>query len=361
MKPYNSLVSGAINRRNFLKTGVAAGATMAGLSLPSASFAGGKFAGRTLVFAGWGGAYQEAEKAGYCDPFSEKTGATVVQDGPVDYAKVRLMAESGKVDWDVVDVEGLFLYSAEKGVLEAIDKSIVDTSRIDPKFVHENGIGCIVWSWTLGYNKSTYSEDSRPRSWADFFDTKKFPGRRSMPANLTSQLEIALLADGVDPAKLYPLDVERALKKLGTIKDDLVFWATNSQSQQLLTDGEVGLGVINNGRIYDAVQKGANLGIEWNQNLMAVDYLIVPKGTKNLDMAMALIAEMTEPKNQALVANKMALSPTNPAAFKFIDSAVAPWLPTAPENAAKGVLINEEFWRDNMKSLNERWESWKVA
>lgn len=361
MKLHNSLATGAIDRRDFLKIGVAAGATLAGLGLSGAAFAGGKFAGRTVVFAGWGGAYQEAEKAGYCDPFAEKTGANVVQDGPVDYAKVRLMAESGKADWDVVDVEGIFLYSAEKGVLAPIDKTIVDTSHIDPKFVHENGIGCIVWSWNLGYSKSTYSEDSRPRSWADFFDTAKFPGRRSMPANLGAQFEIALLADGVDPAKLYPLDVDRALKKLASIKNDIVFWATNSQSQQLLVDGEVGLGVINNGRVYDAVQKGANLGIEWNQNLISVDYLVVTNGSKNRDMAMALIAEMTEPKNQALVANKMALSPTNPAAFEFVDKAITPWLPTAPENASKGVLINEEYWRDNLKPLTDRWETWKVA
>jgi hypothetical protein len=93
-------------------------------------------------------------------------------------------------------------------------------------------------------------------------------------------LEIALLADGVPFDKLYPLDVDRALRKLDPIKKNAVWWTTNSQSQQLMIDGECVLGILNNGRIYDAVQKGAKIGIEWAQNLQSVDYLVVPKGSK---------------------------------------------------------------------------------
>ena len=61
---------------------------------------------------------------------------------------------------------------------------------------------------------------SRARSrWADLFDTAKIPGKRTFYKwSAPGVLEIALLADGVAPDKLYPLDLDRAFKKLDTIK-----------------------------------------------------------------------------------------------------------------------------------------------
>jgi putative spermidine/putrescine transport system substrate-binding protein len=128
-----------------------------------------------------------------------------------------------------------------------------------------------------------------------------------------------------------------------------------------MIDGEAAIGILNNGRIYDAVQKGGKLGIEWNQNMQSVDYLVVPRGVKNKAVAMALIDEMTLPEHQAKVAELMALAPTNPEAFKFINPAVSPWLSTTPENAKKGFLVNEEYWKDHYKDLAEKWEAWKLS
>ena len=44
--------------------------------------------------------------------------------------------------------------------------------------------------------------------------------------------EFALMADGVKPDELYPLDLARATKKLETIKDDIVFWTSGAESQE---------------------------------------------------------------------------------------------------------------------------------
>ena len=131
---------------------------------------------------------------------------------------------------------------------------------------------------------------------------------------------MALLADGVAPDKLYPLDVDRAFKKLDGIKAQTVFWTTNSQSQQLFVDREVVAGIILNGRVYDAAQKGAKIALSWEQNIQAVDYLVVPRGSKNRAAAMRLIDTMTVAENQAKVANLIAYSPTNLEAYKTIDA-----------------------------------------
>ena len=341
---------------------VLAGATAAA-ALPLGARAQGAMdlKGTTVVFASWGGAYQDAEKVSYCEPFAKATGATVVQDGPMNVAKFRAMASSGTPDWDVVDITGGFLEVAAKdGLLEKIDPKLVTLSRIEPRFVHEYGVGCIVWSYNLGYSTTAFPNGA-PTSWADLFDLKKFPGKRTVLDQPVASLEVALLADGVAPDKLYPLDIDRAFKKLDQIKGQTVFWTTNSQSQQLFVDREVVAGIILNGRVYDAAQKGAKIALSWEQNIQAVDYLVVPKGSKNRAAAMRLIDTMTVAENQAKVANLIAYSPTNIEAYKTIDPKLEPWLCTTPENTKKGFIMSQLYWRDHLKDLTERWTAWKLA
>ena len=347
----------ATTRRRVLQ-----GTTALALTKATAARAATDLKGKTVVFASWGGAYQDAEKQCYCEPFAAATGATVVQDGPMNTAKFRAMIESGAPDWDVADVTIDFLYAGIGDKLfEKIDTGLVHTGRISPQFVNDYGIGCIVWSYNLGYSTKTFATGAQPRTWADLFDLKRFPGKRTLNDNVVATLEVALLADGVTPDKLYPLDVDRALRKLDTIKAETIFWSTNSQSQQLFVDGEVALGLILNGRAYDAAKKGAPIAISWQQNIQSVDYLVVPAGSRNREAAMLLIDTMTDPANQAKLANKIAYAPTNPAAFKSIDPAVEPWLSTAPANIQQGFVINAAYWRDNLKKLQERWAMWKLA
>jgi putative spermidine/putrescine transport system substrate-binding protein len=348
-----------LTRRGFVS---AAGTAAAALAMPGLASAQSKYSGQKVVFASWGGSYQDAQKVAFCEPFAKATGASVIQDGPVNYGKLRAMLESGKPTWDVVDVTIDFLYSgAADNLFEKIDTSTVNVKRIDPKYVHEYGIGDIVWSYNVGFSKTVLKDGKYPQTWADLFDLKKFPGRRMLRDRVSPMLEIALLADGVPPEKIYPIDVDRAFKKLDTIKKESIFWTTNSQSQQLLTDGEVGLGVIINGRAYDAVNKGANLGIAWDQHIASVDYLVVPKNAPNLKVAMGLIEQMTTKEAQAKVANLMALAPTNPEAFGLIEPKVQPWLTTNPAYKNKGMLVNENYWKANLKPLSERWTQWKLS
>jgi putative spermidine/putrescine transport system substrate-binding protein len=343
-------------------------AGLAGLGGALAPLGGGtafgaqEYAGKTITFASWGGSYQDAQAASYCAAYSAATGAKVLQGGPVDYAKLRTMVQGGHPVWDVVDVTIEFLYTAAKdGLFEKIDPKIVHVDRIKPEYRHEYGTGDIVWSYNIAYGSTAFPGGKGPKNWVEVFDLKRFPGMRTMRDRVAPMLEIALMADGVPPDKLYPLDVDRAFKKLDTIKKNTIFWKTNSQSQQLFTDGEVTCGLILNGRAYDAVKKGAKIALEWNQNIRSVDYLVVPKGARNANVAMGLIDEMTVAANQAKLANMIAYSPTNPDAFKSIDQAISPWLATQPDNAAKGFVINAAWWRDRYEGLAERWESWKLS
>ncbi|GAB5467017.1 MAG: ABC transporter substrate-binding protein [Rhodospirillales bacterium] len=350
-----------LSRRSLMKLGLMTGAAAAGLNLGSgaAEAAAVDLSGREMVFASWGGSYQNAQKVAYCDPFSEATGATVIQDGPMNGSKLRAMVEAGEPVWDVVDVTDTFLFANEQ-LFEDLDNSIVDTSALDQSYVHPKGIGCIVWSYNICFNSDVVGEN-RPQSWADVFDTQKYPGKRALRDRAYPMMEIALMADGVAPKDLYPLDADRAFAKLDTIKDDIIWYSSNSAAQQLFVDGEVGVGLMLNGRIYDVAKKGAPVGIEWNQNIRSVDYLVIPKGAKNREVAQYFLNATTVAENQAKMANIIAYAPVNPAAFPLIDEAVKPWLATTDANAEKGFLIDAVYWRENLDRLTERWTEWKLS
>lgn len=368
-KELMELIAGkTLSRREMLALGgsAALAAGLAGLS-PKAR-AAGKFDGKSVVFASWGGAYQDAQKVCYCDPFAQKTGATVVQDGPMDEAKFRAMVESGDSVWDVGDITHEFLFNGIKNNLfEKLDLTKINVARVDERYRNDYGIGDIVWSYNIGYSTKTFKDGTHPKSWAEVFDLDKFPGTRTLPGSSpNATLEVAALADGVPVDKLYEVlgtdeGLDRALKKLSSIKDKLILWDTNSQSQQLFIDGEVTCGMILNGRAYDAAQKGGQIAVDWNQNIQSIDYLVIPRGAKNIETALGLIDEMTVAENQAKLANMIAYSPTNKEAFATIDPKIVPWLATSPENAAKGFVIDGVFWEKNLEKISERWEEWKLS
>ncbi len=353
-----------LTRRVLLKATALGGAalTMGPAIFGRNAMAATDLSGKEMVFASWGGVYQDAQKTAYCDPFSAATGATVIQDGPASGAKLRTMVESGAPIWDVVDVTDIFLYSNVKNDLfEPIDTSIVDASSVDPTYNHEFGVGCIVWSYNVGFNTDIFPAGNQPNSWADVFDVENFPGKRMLRDRVYPSLEVALMADGVAPADLYPLDVDRAFAKLDTIKDEVVWWTSNSQSQQLLVDGAVGCGLILNGRAYDLVKKGGQVGISWNENIQSADFFSIPKGAPNADVAQHFMNTMIETENQATMANLLAYSPVVPAAFDGIEEEVKPWLSTNPENASQGLVISGDYWGDKLDELTERWNEWKLS
>jgi putative spermidine/putrescine transport system substrate-binding protein len=69
------------------------------------------------------------------------------------------------------------------------------------------GVGFFVWSTVLAYNADKLA--SAPTSWADFWDTKKFPGKRGLRKGAKYTLEFALMADGVAPKDVYKVAGEQ--------------------------------------------------------------------------------------------------------------------------------------------------------
>ncbi|KPL51914.1 ABC transporter substrate-binding protein [Prosthecomicrobium hirschii] len=307
-----------------------------------------------MVFVSWGGTTQDAQKAAW----AEKAGLSVLQDGPTDYGKIKAMVEAGKVTWDVVDVEGDYAVQAgDAGLLEKLDFSVIDKSKLDPRFVTDYSVGSFYYSFVIGCNQDAVK--ACPKTWADLFDTAKFPGKRAFYKwSAPGVIEAALLADGVAADKLYPLDLDRAFKKLDTIKKDIVWWTGGAQSQQLLASAEAPFGSFWNGRLTALEKTGVKVSTSWDGNITAADSLVVPKGSKNKAAAMKFIAYASSAKAQAEFAAASGYAPTNLGSPALMDPALAKTLPD--QQTAKQINADMTYWAKNRDAIGTRWYAWQA-
>jgi putative spermidine/putrescine transport system substrate-binding protein len=311
-----------------------------------------------MVFTSWGGTTQDAQKANWAESFTAETKINVTQDGPTDYGKIKAMVEAGNVNWDVVDVEGDYAVQAGKlGLLEKLDFSIIDKSKLDPRFVTDYSVGSFYYSFVIGCNKDAVS--ACPKTWADLFDTAKFPGKRTFYKwSAPGVIEAALLADGVAADKLYPLDLDRAFKKLDTIKADIIWWDSGAQSQQLLASAEAPFGSFWNGRLTALAQTGVTVETSWTNNITAADSLVVPKGTKNKEAAMKFIAHATSDQAQAGFAAATGYAPINLDANVLMDPELRKTLPDM--QADTQVNADMDYWADHRDEIGTRWYAWQA-
>jgi len=310
-----------------------------------------------------GGDMQNAMRKAFYSEFEQRYGIRVVSTSPVDLGKLRAMVQSGNVEWTVTEIDGESALLAERsGLLEPIDLKIVDLSQFpkhlqDRKFVFPKG----VYSTVMGYRTDVFPEGKRPQSWADFWDVQKFPGPRSMRNDPADNLEFALLADGVPADKLYPLDVDRAFRKMDQIKKHVaVWWTTGAQSAQVLVDKEAVLGTAWNGRYYSVIKQGAPIAIEWNQGAMKESAFGIPKGAKDVYWGQKLLALIAEAKPQSVYANIIGYPGLNLESIKYIDPALAPYMPTYPAHLAKQFWISTEWQAANAAKVKERWARWML-
>lgn len=315
--------------------------------------------GGTVTFTSWGGAYQEAQTNAYLIDYAAEMGVEIVQDGPTDYAKIVAMVEAGQTTWDIVDIENDFAIGSTEQYFEPIDYSIVPKDEILPGLANEYRVGSILYATVIGYNTDEFAEG--PSSWAEFFDPEAFPGTRSLPNRASRYIfEVALIADGVDPSELYPLDVDRAKAVLDRIKDDVIFWETGSQSAQQLADGEAVMGMIWNGRIQTAIDEGAPLAIEWNQHIALPDFYAVPKGAPNKDEAMKLIAYMVSSEHNHKIADHISYAPINVKTFDKVNAEMAPLLPTYEDRPSMGFIVDDAWWDTNRDAMLEAYDAWML-
>jgi len=314
-----------------------------------------------IVFSGYGGALRDAEEKAWFEPFmAANPDVKILYEAGPSPAKLIAQVETGNVTWDLVHVGVNFGFGESDKYLTKIDCSIVECANLQPdKFVTTGYrvphlVGAVVLTW----NKDLFPGDKAPKNWADFFDLKKFPGKRIMMGNLQSfPLEAALAGDGVTPDKLYPMDVDRALAKLDTIKSELTLTTNYPRCVEAVASGDAVMGHCWNGRVYSAIENGAPLAYTWNGSINAAGYLVIPKGAPNADAAMKLLAYMTSTEHNAEVAKYITYGPANIKAVPNIAENVRADINSS--NLDDTAIFSGDQWYADNPDVQQRFLDWQ--
>lgn len=304
----------------------------------------------TVTYAGWGGHTSESVLTGlFAD--AGKLGVEVRDELSGGWSGIKAHLVSGAPGWDIADIGFARCEEASQaGLLMPIDYSVIDKSKIPAALAQANYIGTYTFSYGLAYQKDKYGD--APKTWADFWDVQKFPGRRSMNGQGLYALEAALMADGVKPEDVYATlkaagGVDRAFKKLEELKPSVaVWWRSPADVMQLMRDGEVDMAVFPNGRAMTLAMDGIGVGFVWNQAFLDMTGWLLPKNAPNPQAAMKLIDSALDPVNQANFAVKSGYGPANPKAFDtgIISPEQMAWMPTAPQNLPLQVLVDPTWY-----------------
>ena len=337
---------------------------------------------KDLVVVSWGGAYTASQQKAYHEPYmAANSDITIINDDSANeaVAKLRAMNEAGNVTWDLVDMvaadailscdEGLVIEVDHDALLAAAPDGTPATKDFGDLIVSPCFIPQIVYSTTFGYRTDLVG-DTPPSSINDVFDLEKYPGKRSLEKKPINNFEWALLADGVAPDQVYELlgtdeGVNRALAKLATIKDQVVWWERGAQTPQLLADGEIVIGSTYNGRLFSVIEEEKQpIAMMWDWQVFDLDGWVIPKGGKNEEDVRKLLHFATDTQRLADQAKFISYGPARASSAPLVSThatlgiEMAPHMPTNPENAKHTLLYNYEFWADNVDDLTERFQAW---
>ena len=317
-----------------------------------------------VTFTSWGGAFQDALRTSMLTPAAQGLGLVIKEDTTNGIQDVRAQITAGRVVWDVTEQE---LPTAEtlkrENALEPLDYSVINTDGLPKELVNSHYVGFVNFTKVLAWQVSTYGENG-PQTWADFWDVKKFPGKRSLFQQVNYALEAATMAQGVAIPDVYKVlatkdGMDRAWAKLEEIAPHITVWYRGgSQSAQLLRDGEVDIIHMGHNRVESVIASGRKVGYRFDGGTMDIDALMVPRGAPNKANAMRLINELLKSEAQARLAKAMPLGPVNINAFKtgIISEAEALKVNTHASNIGKQLLVDPNFYVGRLDMLTERFD-----
>jgi len=344
-------------RRSLMLAGAAAGAALAA---PTIWTSAARAQNRTLVVRDPAGAYIKAMTEAFYAPFEKATGVKVIRVA-ADHeptSQVKVMVETKNYFWDVVTLSmGAYGTVAAQGLVEPLEVR-GEMKEIPDRYRRPGFMGFDLASTNVIYSIDKFG-DKGPQSWADFWDVERFKGRRAMRRHPFDTIEEALLADGVPPAKLYPLDLPRAFRKLDQIRPHVAIWWTGgAQASQLIKSGEVEIIATWNGRAQAAIDDGAKYRIAWNQGIVVCDGFSIPKGNPKAALGREFIEFCANAERQATFSKYLSYGPTNPNAFKHLPPERIAILPNNPQYADSLVLQTPEAWADVKDKATEQFEAW---
>ena len=325
-----------------------------------------------LVLVNFGGSAARAQMLALLRPWQEQTGKFgEMEEYNGGIEEIRSQVEAANVKWDVIDMEySDVIQACEQGLLEKIDPSILPpsldgtkaTDDFMPGAIHECGIGNVIWSTVYAYNNAAFP-GTKPSTISDFFDIKKFPGKRGMRKDPRAALEWALMADGVAPKDVYSIlatkkGQNRAFAKLESIKSEIVWWERGPEPARLLETGAVSMTGAWNGRLYrPIVEQKKDFVIVWDGQIWDIDLFAIPKGSPRLKNALDFIAYATSTNAFVEWTKYISYGPSRKSSSEYVAENTKPMLPTTEANMANALRNNSQWWAENIDAIRPRFDA----
>ncbi len=335
------------------------------------------FAEDEITVATWGGSYEKAQQTALFEPFESKTGVLVNTTrymGGTDVLKGALLPDV--MDMALEDA----LLACDQNLLHRINmKSIVKTDVVEFKakkdFVENAmlpcGIAHLSFSTLIAYDDRVYSGE-KPQRIKDFFDTKRFPGKRALHKKPSEILEWALIAEGVPVDQVYDLlSTERGLRlafrRLDSIRDDIIWWDNPKQAAELLVSGKAAMASGYNGRFFNAQLNGAPITMIWDAQIIDWNVWVIPKregNKKPSKLSYDFIRFVTQTENMVKLAEIIPYGPSRKSALKRIGLhadkgfSMRDHLPTASHHLDRAIFRDAKWYANTLKLRNSRFFDW---
>lgn len=348
-----------------------------------------------VTIASWGGTYKDVQKLSYGDPYIKKTGVKINwlnwNDYPIkDFNEIKKQIKLNQIKWDIVD---LFLNKDIK--LSDINKACHDDFFVSFDFDNDfypspEGIllskdyftntlnncliGNLIFSWNYGYNTEIFSKG--PRTIKDFFDTVKFPGKRGLYNNPRTNIEMALVADGVFSKVVYTVlnnqsgAIDRAIEKIKSLCNDpkggCIFWSTGTKPAELLISKKVVMSTAWSNRLFTAeIDEDKPIKQVWDGQVLDYEFFAVINDSSNKKEAMEVLRYFTSTEASAALTKQIPYAPWRKSALDII-KAGEPWykdgktnilnyIPTAYQNTQNYILTDYDYWLNHSIEIEKKW------
>ena len=322
--------------------------------------------GEQILWADFGGPTHVDYRNVYLDDFAAMTGAEIIDASPFDYAQVRAQVESGNIQYDIITGVDYAIYADCGELYEEIPDTRFYRDLLQPEAVTSP---CVVPHGTtvfmIYYNKELYA-DNPPTSCADFFDLANFPGSRGIWNSAVGiPFEIALLADGVTPEEMYPIDFDRAFAKWDTIRDSLDFFSPLGAGQEAIVNEEFDMLIMHSAAGLRVERAEGTIAYEpvWECAIAQIQSLGILKGTPRLDAATALSVYATQPEPQAkgMVVRSSAspLKPENVVIPDDLEDYMEKYLMTFHADQMPMLFQDTAFWAEHFDQAEEEFQQWQ--
>jgi putative spermidine/putrescine transport system substrate-binding protein len=330
-------------------------------STPSASSTADDNAPANLTYVSYGGTGQAAQQNAWQKPYTAlHPNITFANASPPDPAQVKAQVMSGQNQWNIVTTAP-YLASQNCGTLyEHLTIPDVDKKDLVPGTIGDCYITDFRYSLVFSYNADKWPDPATaPKTLADFFDTKKFPGKRGVvPTVQDGFLETALLAQGVSPKKLYPLNVDKALGEWDKIKSDTIFAANPGALLQAITSKQVDMEILVQARTQAALDAGANIKPVWDQTVTSIDGLAIPKGSPYKAQIEQFFSYILQPDSSAAMASLAGVAPVNTKSKPKYTAHGNEVNAFGPANTGTTVPASASYWGKNYNEVSAKVTSW---